>query len=291
MYIRLALGPVLYHWNRDQLLDFYQEVAEAPVEIVYLGETVCPKRRSLRWTEWLKIGQMLKDRGKEVVLSTLTLVEAESDLSQIERTCRNGEFLVEANDTAAIHVLVENGRPFVGGPALNVYNDQTLARIQQLGLVRWIPPLELSGAGLRTITRERHPSAPEIELFAYGRMPLAYSARCFTARAHGLTRDHCDFICGQYPSGLQVETQDGQHIFTLNGLQTQSGTTLNLLPHWLELTQAGVGILRISPDARNTFELLCRIRNALDDGKAPDVSDLIGDSGNDGYWRGLAGCM
>jgi len=31
--------------------------------------------------------------------------------------------------------------------------------------------------------------APDVELFAYGRMPLAYSARCFTARAHGRTKD------------------------------------------------------------------------------------------------------
>ncbi|MHB1544425.1 MAG: U32 family peptidase [Gammaproteobacteria bacterium] len=287
--MRLAIGPVLYHWSDDRLIDFYRTVAEAPVDIVYLGETVCSKRRSLKWTEWLKIGHMLQDRDKEVVLSTLTLVEAESELSQIERVCTNGEFLVEANDMAAIHVLAENGHPFVGGAALNIYNAQTLARLQQLGLTRWIPPLELSGVALGTIARERDPDAPEIELFAFGRMPLAYSARCFTARAHDLTRDHCDFICSQYPSGLKVETQDGQHFFALNGLQTQSGRILNLLPHRLEFSQTGISILRISPDAHNTVELIHRIRDALDGGETPHVSDLIDASTCDGYWQSQAG--
>ncbi|EQD30478.1 protease [mine drainage metagenome] len=289
--MRLALGPVLYHWSSDRLLDFYETVAKAPVDIVYLGETICSKRRNLRWMEWMQIGHMLKDRDKEVVLSTLTLVEAESELSQIEHVCTNGEFLVEANDMAAIHVLAENGLPFAGGAALNIYNAQTLARLQNLGLIRWIPPLELSGAALGAITRERYPDGPEIELFAFGRMPLAYSARCFTARAHDLTRDHCDFICSQYPSGLNVETQDGQCFFTLNGLQTQSGRILNLLPHWREVSQAGASILRISPDAQNTFELIHRIRDALDGEGAPHVSDLIGVSTCDGYWQGQPGFL
>jgi len=35
--MKLALGPVLYYWARDTLLDFYQEIAATPVDIVYLG--------------------------------------------------------------------------------------------------------------------------------------------------------------------------------------------------------------------------------------------------------------
>ncbi len=289
--MRLALGPVGYHWNNDQLLAFYNDIAEAPVDIVYLGETVCSKRRSLGWMQWLEIGRMLKDRGKEIVLSTLTVVEAESELSQIERVCSNGEFLVEANDAAAVHMLMENGLPFVAGASLNVYNERTLAQLRDLGLFRWIPPLEISGAALATMIRMLGSDHLETELFTLGRMPLAYSARCFTARAHGYTRDHCHFICGRYPSGMAVETQEGQPFLTLNGLQTQSARIVNLLPYWREAAHAGVGILRISPDASNTPALLHRARVALDRGNIPEVADLIGAPECDGYWLEQAGII
>lgn len=42
---------------------------------------------------------------------------------------------------------------------------------------------------------------PEVELFAYGHLPLAYSARCFTARAENLPKDDCQFVCLNYPEG------------------------------------------------------------------------------------------
>ena len=77
---RLALGPVQYYWSRDDLLAFYDSVAESPVDIVYLGETVCAKRRSLRLDDWLALGERLAAAGKEVVMSSLALIEAESEL-------------------------------------------------------------------------------------------------------------------------------------------------------------------------------------------------------------------
>ncbi|RMG34505.1 MAG: U32 family peptidase, partial [Gammaproteobacteria bacterium] len=87
---RLSLGPVLYYWSRDDLFRFYEQVADIPVDTVYLGETVCPKRRSLRLDDWLAIGEALADAGKEVVLSSLALIEAESDLKYLRRLCGNG---------------------------------------------------------------------------------------------------------------------------------------------------------------------------------------------------------
>ena len=35
--MKLALGPVLYYWDRDTLLNFYDQMADAPVDIIYLG--------------------------------------------------------------------------------------------------------------------------------------------------------------------------------------------------------------------------------------------------------------
>ena len=59
---RLAIGPVLYYWPADQLRAFYAMVADSPAEIVYLGETVCSKRRSLNVEEWLEIADGLAGR-------------------------------------------------------------------------------------------------------------------------------------------------------------------------------------------------------------------------------------
>ncbi|HYW75172.1 MAG TPA: U32 family peptidase [Gammaproteobacteria bacterium] len=289
--MRLAIGPVLYFWDRERLLDFYRELAATPVDIVYLGETVCSKRRSLRFPDWLEIGRMLADHGKQVVLSTLTLVEADSEVGQIARVCRNGKFMVEANDAAALDALMETGAPFVGGTGLNIYNAGTLSWLREAGLVRWVPPVEMNGEQIEQIVDEVGMSGkkPEIELFAFGRMPLAYSARCFTARAHGLGKDECGFVCKDYPAGMAADTQEGRPLFTLNGIQTQSAAVVNLLPLWREASESGVDILRLSPLPEGTAELLRRTREAVDSGTVPESPDIPGVVQCNGYWYGRAG--
>ena len=67
---KLSLGPIQYYWDRDTVFDFYKQIAETPVDIVYLGETVCSKRRLMRDEDWLEIAAQLKQAGKEVVLSS-----------------------------------------------------------------------------------------------------------------------------------------------------------------------------------------------------------------------------
>jgi hypothetical protein len=57
--MRLSIGPVQYFWERQQVLDFYQQVAECPAEIVYLGEVICSKRRLVKPEDWLAIGREL----------------------------------------------------------------------------------------------------------------------------------------------------------------------------------------------------------------------------------------
>src|SRR5690606_38628976 len=51
--MKLSLGPIHYFWERDAVFAFYRQVAEWPVDIVYLGEVVCSKRRELRRDDWL----------------------------------------------------------------------------------------------------------------------------------------------------------------------------------------------------------------------------------------------
>lgn len=253
---RLSLGPCQYFWPRSELERFYAEVADSPVDIVYLGETVCAKRREFRPEDWVALGRELRAAGKEVVLSTLTLLESRSEMGVVRRLCDNGEFLVEANDVAAIQLLRERGLPFITGPAVNIYNAATLKLYRRLGLQRWVMPLELDRQALTGILTEAGPDLPETELFAHGRLPLAWSARCFTARYHDLPKDHCGLRCLESPEGLPVYTQEGDRFLTLNGIQTQSGHVCNLLPEWRDLRDAGADILRLSPMPRDTITRL-----------------------------------
>jgi collagenase-like PrtC family protease len=72
--MKISLGPLQYYWARDTVFAFYQSVATMPVDIVYVGEAVCSRRKELRLTDWLDVAQMLRDAGKEVVLSTQVLI-------------------------------------------------------------------------------------------------------------------------------------------------------------------------------------------------------------------------
>jgi collagenase-like PrtC family protease len=290
---KLALGAVQYYWPRDTLLQFYQRLADTPVDIIYLGETVCAKRKLMHTSDWLALARELKAAGKQVVLSTLTLLEADSDLKTLKTVCDNGEFMVEANDFAAIHLL--RGKPFVTGTAINIYNAHSLKKLADLGLKRWVLPLELSADSLATIQAER-PAGIETEVFAYGRLPLAYSARCFTARAHDTTKDACAYRCLDYPDGLPLATQENSPFLVLNGIQTQSAHSINLLPYLEELQQLKVDVLRLSPQSHHMNTIITTFHQCLQGKQSvlagvATVQPLIIGGGCDGYWRGTAGMM
>ena len=291
---RLAVGPLLYHWSRAQTLAFYERLADAPVAIVYLGETVCAKRRALAPGDWIGLGRALAAAGKEVVLSTLTLIEARSELGAVRRLCGNGEFTVEANDMTAVARLAAAGVPFVGGPALNLYSAESLSVLVRQGLVRWVPPVEMAGADLRRLLSDwsaaMDDAPPETELFALGRLPLAWSARCFTARACGRSKDDCGFVCGEHPAGLPLETREGERFLTLNGVQTQSGQPVDLFPYAAAIAELGIEVLRVSPVPGDFDALLHACRGVLTGTcSASAVRRALGEDTCDGYWHALAG--
>jgi collagenase-like PrtC family protease len=206
---------------------------------------VCSKRRALRRQDWRQIGAQLVAARKEVVFSTLALLEAESELSYLHRTV-DEHLLIEANDMAAVEL--SGGSPFVAGPHLNVYNAHTLALLAEHGACRWVAPVEMDLATMAEVLRQR-PQGLEAEVFAYGRLPLAFSARCFTARTHRRQKDDCNFVCRQYPDGLTVETREHQPFLALNGIQTQSARVHNVLARLGDLRKAGVDIVRLSPQS------------------------------------------
>jgi collagenase-like PrtC family protease len=253
--MRLSIGPIQYFWERQQVLDFYQKVADSAAEIVYLGEVICSKRRLVKPADWLDIGRELKQSGKEVILSSLTLLEAASEVGSLKQLCANDEFMVEANDITAIQLLSTAGKDFVTGPSVNIYNHRTLGLLAGKGMKRWVLPVEL---GLETLKdlQDQRPEGVETEIFALGRLPLAYSARCYTARAHNLPKDDCRFKCLEYPDGLMLKTQENQEFLILNGIQTQSALTHQVLEQLDELKALGVDILRISPQSQGTMRII-----------------------------------
>jgi len=262
--MKLALGPLLYYWPRRQVFEFYEAIASAPVDIVYLGETVCARRHELRVQDWAEIAGKLAAAGKQAVLGTQTLIESESDLKTLRRVIDETGFLTEANDMGAVRILAAEKRPFVAGPFLNVFNSATLALLARLGAARWVMPVEMSRDALRDLQAAR-PAGMETEVFAYGRLPLAFSARCFTARHFNLQKDDCQFKCIEFPDGLLIRTRERQEFLALNGIQTQSAKVYNLIGEADELRELGVDILRISPQSRHTADLLDIFRARLDD--------------------------
>jgi collagenase-like PrtC family protease len=290
--MKLALGPVLYYWDRDALLDFYEEVADAPVDIVYLGETVCSRRHLLRLQDYLDVAQRLAAAGKEVVLSTQTLIESENDLKTLRKIADNGNFRVEANDMGAVRLLA-NKVPFVAGSTLNIFNSQTLDLIAGLGAIRWAIPVEMSREALVSVLNKRQ-SKPETEVFAYGRLPLAFSARCFTARHHNLQKDDCQFKCLDYEDGLALKTREGQPFLTLNGIQTQSALAHNLIGELDTLQDAGIDVVRVSPQAHHTGEILHLFREGMEQRLTSaqalaQIEGLMPAASCNGYWHGKPG--
>ncbi len=289
--MKLALGPVLYYWQRDALFEFYERIAAAPVDIVYLGETVCSKRHNFRLEDWLEVAKKLATAGKQVVLSTQALIESESDLKTLRRLAENGSYTVEANDMGAVRLL--SGKQFVAGPHINTYNPQTLALLAELGAQRWVIPVEMSSRMLADLLAGKPPGM-ETEVFAYGRLPLAFSARCFTARHYNLPKDDCQFRCLDHACGLTLKTREGQPFLALNGIQTQSSKVYNLVAELEGMQLLGVGVVRVSPQPFHTEKILALFRQRLDDNLSGSeagqlMARFMPDEACDGYWHGRPG--
>ena len=256
------------------MLAFYAAMAGSPADTIVLGESVCSRRRELKASDWLGLARELRAAGKEIVLATRTLIESEADLRALRRLAEQRDFLVEAGDASALQVLAGSG-PFVLGPHINIYNRPALAEHAALGARRWVAPAELS---LQAIARINPPQDPvptaagtvmETEVLAFGRLPLAFSARCFTARHYRLNKDECEFRCLEHPDGLLLSSTEQQPFLVLNGTQTQSAAQQCLIGEAEALLEAGVTGLRLSPCSHGFDEVLDWFDGAMNQGVPP----------------------
>jgi O2-independent ubiquinone biosynthesis protein UbiV len=280
---RITVGPVLTYWTRKELMAFYAGVADSAADTVVLGEVVCSRRHEMNLDDWLGLAADLEATGKEVVLATMALLESESDLRQLRRIVEGGRFLVEAGDASALQILAQASLPFVIGPHVNVYGADALRFYVDLGASRWVAPVELPLDEIGRINRPpedvgRGGRGVPTEVWAFGRLPLAFSARCFTARHHRLRKDDCQFRCADDPDGLLLSTGEGLPFLALNGIQTLSAGQHCLVEERDALRRAGVARLRLSPVSRNFDAVVAcfeRVMNA--DGDAAQAMRELAD--------------
>lgn len=288
----LTLGPVLFNWAPEKWRDFYFKVAnEAPVEAVYLGEVVCSKRAPFFEPVIPDVVERLQAAGKDVVFSTLALIMTEREMDAVRGlTDPAAELMVEANDVSAAALL--KGRPHVIGPYVNVYNEGTLAYLTGQGAVRVCLPPELPRESIATLAQG---GKPELEVIVFGRLPLAISARCYHARSRGLSKDNCQYACGDDADGMDLDTLAGEAFVAVNGTQTLSYSCCNLSAELDEMREMGVKWFRLSPQDVDMVQVARLYRDLLDGKTEAAAADerlaalVPGMPFSNGFYHGIEG--
>ena len=283
----LTLGPVLFNWPPEKWRDFYFRIAdEAPVDCVTLGEVVCSKRLPFFEPVMADVIERLQGAGKEVVLSTLALIMNKREMDIVRDITAMEGVLVEANDVSTATLLA--GRPHTIGPFINIYNEGTLDFFAKKGATRVCLPVELSGTTLSVLAKN---ADVELEVLAFGRLPLAVSARCYHARAHDLHKDNCQYVCAEDADGMDLDTLDGEAFLTVNGTQTLSYTCNNLIEELGEMQETDINRFRLSPQDIDMVAVAQVFRDVLD-GKTPahDLEELAdGLKFSNGYYHDREG--
>ena len=195
----------------------------------------------------------------------LALILSKREMHAVRALCEVSDLLIEANDIGSIALLA--GRPHVIGPFVNVYNESTLKYLAGQGASRVSLPWELSSRSLAALAKS---AVTDLEGQVFGRVPLAISARCYHARAHGLHKDSCQFVCAEDRDGMSVETLDGESFLSVNGTQTLSHTVLNLIGELEELQEIGIKAFRLWPHGVDMVAVTKIFRDVLDGKQTTD---------------------
>lgn len=291
---KLTLGPIAYHWSAGTRRDFYARIAdEAPVDEVYLGEVICSKRAPFHEADLPATIERLERAGKTVILSTLAEVMLKRERNAIADLAGMETPEIEINNAAGLWHRA--GRPHRIGPFMNAYNEATIAWMVGQGATHVCLPAELPAEAIAVAAGAARGLGLGVEVQVFGRAPLAVSARCYHARAHGRTRDSCQFVCEDDPDGMPLSTRDDRPILRVNGIQTQSESYVDLLPEIPALGGMGVTHLRLMPQAVDMVGVARAMRDALE--AAIPVSEaearlrqLCGDTPfSNGFYHGIAG--
>jgi O2-independent ubiquinone biosynthesis protein UbiV len=262
---KLTLGPNLFNWAPEKLRDFYFKIAdEAPIERVFLGEVVCSKRQPFFAPYIPEVVDRLANAGKQVIFSSLALVLTKREVELTRELCAMDDVMIEANDLSACAELM--GRDHAIGPFVNIYNEGTLKVMEAQGATHISLPSELSRKSLSALATN---ATADLEVQVFGRLPLAISARCYHARAHGLAKDSCQYVCEKDPDGMYLDTLDGDAFLAVNGVQTLSYTCANLVGELDDLQSLGIHNFRLSPHDTDMVKIAKIFRSVLDDESTP----------------------
>lgn len=264
-HVRLTLGPLMYNWPPETRLSFYRAIAEeAPVDDVVLGEVVCTKRTPFITEVTLEAARLLEEAGKRVIYATPALPVHPRERAELSAVCGlAGEgAMVEASEAGALMLL--SGQPHRVGPFFNTYNAETLRVLAGQGASSVCLPWDLDLESVRQIAAAGSHLGVDVEVPAFGAIPLAISARCYHARAHGLAKDGCQYVCGEDPAGMPVETLDGQDFLRVNGTQTLSEALQVLIGELPALAGCGVTSLRLMPEVADMVAVIRVYRDLLD---------------------------
>jgi len=271
IYMQLTLGPVLFDWKKEDLFRFYDEVADMPVDRVYLGEVVCAKKKGLTVKDIEVVGKKLEKAGKEVVVSSLAVVSNEEELKLV-RDIANLPFTVEANDMSVFNVLPTSHSPLptreiIAGPHITTYNVPSIDFLKSVGVKKVVFPVELSRDSVSYCIQN---TGIDAEVFAHGKVPLAFSWRCYTSRAYGLNKTNCQYHCKQHPDGMLLKTIEGEPTFTVNGTSILSALTYTLVELIEDLKAIGIKALRISPQYQHTKKIVDVFKKRIEGIIGPD---------------------
>ncbi len=260
---KLTLGPIAYHWSAERRRDFYARIAdEAPIDEVYLGEVICSKRAPFQEAELPTIIERLERAGKRVILSSLAEVMLKRERKATEDMAAMDAPEIEINNAAGLYA--RGKRPHRIGPFMNAYNEATIKWMTDQGATHVVLPTELPAPAIAAATRAARDLGLGVEVQVFGRASLAVSARCYHARAHGRTKDNCQFVCEEDADGMPLTTREDQPILRVNGIQTQSESYLNLMPEMARLARDGVTHLRLMPQAVDMVAVTQVYRRALE---------------------------
>jgi len=259
----LVMGPVLTNWPVDRWADFLAHVAdEVDVDRVHVGEVVCSKREPFFADRLPEVIERLQRAGKTVVVDTLALVTVKRERQLVADLAAIDGVEIEINDFTPLAALGP-GRRFAVSPLVNVYNEGTLAWLAARGAWSVCLPPELPLVSVEALAREGARLGVETQVFAFGRLPLAISGRCYHARIHGLAKDSCRYVCAEDPDGLEVDTLDGEAFLAINGVQTLSQDCATVIGEIDALLAAGVGSFRLSPQTGDMKAVAATFRDRL----------------------------
>jgi len=247
----VSLAPVRFSWSVQQLQRFYAQAADWPVDIVYLGETFCGKRRVLSWQQWQEIGENLVAAGKQVVYSSNSTHDSSMSIMQLQRMCKENDFQLEVADMGYLQLLQTRRRPHVVGHSINVGTKDKLARFAELGMTRWVMPrqanIDYLVADMRLAQVYEQERNFEVETSVYGMFQSSASVYC--------TRD-LDF---NPLKDCKVDCDIGKLSMSWHDPQAIREATFVLSNHIARLAAWGANVFRVVPNSADMGPVLANV--------------------------------